>query len=94
MRLRNRNLSGLKFRRQHPIDIFIIDFYCHEKKLVIEVDGEIHKFRKTYDEARTAELERFGIKVIRFTNDQVENDTKEVLKQIQEVCETINTSFI
>ncbi|MBI9064006.1 MAG: DUF559 domain-containing protein [Marinilabiliaceae bacterium] len=94
VRLRNRKLCGLKFRRQHPIYFFIADFYCHEKKLVIEVDGEIHKFRRTYDEARTAELERLGIKVIRFTNDQVVNNMKEVLKHIQAVCETINASTI
>ena len=94
VRLRNRKLSGLKFRRQHPIYFFIADFYCHEKKLVIEVDGEIHKFRKTYDEARTVELERLGIQVIRFTNDQVVNNMKEELKHIQAVCEAIKASTI
>jgi len=71
--LKNRNLNGLKFRRQHPIHFYIADFYCHEKRLVIEVDGEIHKRRavKEHDENRSAELDRLGINVIRFTNDQV-----------------------
>ena len=53
--LRNRNLDGMKFRRQHPIDKFIADFYCHEKKLVVELDGAVHddKMNAQYDEART-----------------------------------------
>nr|MCU4177914.1 endonuclease domain-containing protein [Marinilabiliaceae bacterium N1Y90] len=62
-KLRDRQLAGLKFRRQHPIDLFIADFYCHEKRLVVEVDGEIHEYQKEYDEGRTAELERLGITV-------------------------------
>jgi very-short-patch-repair endonuclease len=88
-KLRNRQLSGFKFRRQHPIDIFIADFYCHEKKLVIEVDGLIHNSQKEYDEGRTAELNRFGITVIRFTNDDVRNNIREVCNQILEVCESL-----
>jgi very-short-patch-repair endonuclease len=65
--------DGFVFRRQHPIDIFIADFYCHKLKLVIEVDGEIHSNdeTQTYDDGRSGELERFGIKVIRFKNEEV-----------------------
>lgn len=61
-------LDGFKFRRQHPIDIFIADFYCHKAKLFIEIDGDIHDIREIheYDEGRTDELENYGIKVIRF----------------------------
>src|SRR5258706_10402671 len=68
--LRNRKLDGLKFRRQHPLDKFIADFYCHEKKLVVELDGAVHdeKANADYDEARTYELAGSGIKVIRFRN--------------------------
>jgi len=72
-KLRNKKIFKTKFRRQHPVDIFIVDFYCHEYKLVIEIDGEVHNNDESreYDLNRTAELEKFGIRVIRFTNDQV-----------------------
>jgi very-short-patch-repair endonuclease len=87
--LRNRNLDGLKFRRQHPIDKFIADFYCHEKKLVIELDGAVHdeKMNTQYDEARTYELKGSGIKVIRFRNSEVENNISFVLKEIRKTTE-------
>jgi very-short-patch-repair endonuclease len=82
--LRNKKLKGLKFRRQHPIDQWIADFYCHEKKLVIELDGGQHNDAevKENDEGRTYELEQLGIKVIRFTNAEVTNDIKKVLEAI------------
>lgn len=62
-----------KFRRQHPINIFIVDFYCHEYKLVIEIDGEIHFESKVkeYDIRRTKELQKFGITIVRFTNEEI-----------------------
>lgn len=79
--LKTKKLNGYKFRRQHPISHFIADFYCHELKLIIEVDGEIHQLseNKEYDENRTAELERFELKVIRYTNYEIENNLNEVL---------------
>jgi len=82
--LSNRKLFKTKFRRQHPINIFIVDFYNHEYKLVIEIDGEIHNYikRKEYDDGREYELERYGLKVIRFTNDQVLNKTDIVIDEI------------
>ncbi len=82
--LRNRKLNGLKFRRQHPIDKFIADFYCHEKKLVIELDGSVHddKMNAQYDEARTYELKELSIRVIRFRNSEVEKNIEFVLKKI------------
>ena len=66
--LRNRQLTGLKFRRQHPVSRFIADFYCHKIKLVIELDGGYHENKdvKIYDEARKDEIKRFGITVLRF----------------------------
>ncbi|WP_430814213.1 endonuclease domain-containing protein [Carboxylicivirga sp. RSCT41] len=88
-RLCNRKLGGLKFRRQHPIDIFIVDFYCHEKKLVIELDGKIHSFNKEYDSGRTAELNQYGIVVIRFTNEEVKNNIRLVCKKIYKVCSNL-----
>jgi cyclase len=82
-KLRNKQL-GVKFRRQHPIDIFIADFYCHEKKLVIELDGEIHNKPEIaeYDKNRTFEIEKNGIKVIRFTNQLVEFEIDNVIETI------------
>jgi very-short-patch-repair endonuclease len=85
--LRNRKLKGLKFRRQHPIDTFVLDFYCHERKLAIELDGSIHdgKLNKEYDEARTAMLGGLGIYTLRFRNDEVINNIESVLRKINEV---------
>ncbi len=89
--LRNRKLDGLKFRRQHPLDKLIPDFYCHEKKLAIEVDGSVHdsKEAKESDEGRTYELKELGITVLRFRNEEVLNDMSLVLKTIREIAESI-----
>lgn len=83
--LRNRKLDDLKFRRQHPVDIFILDFYCHEKKLAIEVDGEIHnnEEQKEWDDSRTVELTELGIHILRFTNEEVVNSVSEVINSIK-----------
>jgi very-short-patch-repair endonuclease len=71
-KLKDKNLFKIKFRRQHPIGKFIVDFYCHALKLVIEVDGEIHSLdRKDYDLGREADLKKLGISILRFKNDQV-----------------------
>lgn len=74
----------LKFRRQHPIDAYIVDFMCLPKRLVVEVDGEYHNNpeQKAYDEERTKVLNSLGFEVIRFSNDEVINNTKAVLKEI------------
>jgi very-short-patch-repair endonuclease len=82
--LKNRKLQGLKFRRQHPIHWYVADFYCHEKRLVIEVDGGIHMKTqvKEHDENRSAEFDRLGIHVIRFTNEQVLQTKEKVLEEI------------
>ena len=87
--LRNRNLE-YKFRRQHPIEFFIIDFYCAEAKLLIEIDGESHfqKAQMEYDQARTGYLETLGYKVIRFTNDDVRYNINTLLTRIIEQVET------
>ena len=86
-KLKDRKLFKSKFRRQHPINIFIVDFYCHKLKLVIEIDGEIHYEikAKEYDDGRSYELEKFGLKIIRFTNDQVTFNIESVTKKIQQV---------
>jgi len=84
--IRKKRLSGIIFRRQHPISQFIVDFYCHEAKLVIEIDGDIHENQenKEYDENRTFELEKLGLKVIRFKNEMITDNINEVLKILQE----------
>ena len=84
-KLKDRKVFKVKFRRQHPIDIFIVDFYCHELKLVIEIDGEIHSEYETkeYDLGRTAELEKYGIIVLRFSNNQVIHHIDYVINKIQ-----------
>jgi very-short-patch-repair endonuclease len=81
--LRDRAL-GYKFRRQHPIERFIVDFYCAQTKLCIEIDGAAHMDpdQRAYDLARTAYLEEMGYKVIRFTNDDVRYDLNGVIDKI------------
>lgn len=83
-KLRDRKIFNTKFRKQHPIGMFIVDFYCHEYKLVIEVDGEVHNDKESgeYDLGRSAELNKFGIKVIRFTNDDVIYNIDSVITRI------------
>jgi very-short-patch-repair endonuclease len=86
--LKGKKMLGLRFRPQHPIDIFIADFYCHSLKLVVEVNGGIHKSieRKEYDFGREGELENRGIKVIRFTNEEIENNITQERKEIERMC--------
>lgn len=86
--LRNRQ-NGFKFRRQHPIHKFIIDFYCAEAKLLIEVDGASHPepSQKEYDNARTEFLEGLGYKLIRFTNNDVLYNINAVIVEILRTVE-------
>jgi very-short-patch-repair endonuclease len=79
----NKSQLGVRFKAQHPIDIFVADFYCHKYKLVIEVDGEIHLSQIEYDENRTAELERLDLTIVRFTNDEVLNNIEQVIEKIK-----------
>lgn len=79
--------DGFKFRRQHPLGIFVADFYCHRLKLVIEVDGSIHKRKEVaeHDRYRQRLIEEDGMKVVRFTNEQIETDIENVIVAIQEL---------
>ena len=85
-RLRNRRLLGFKFRRQHQIGKYVTDFYCNEAKLVIECDGKIHEQRDNWhhDQARDAYLSALGVRILRFTNEQVLKETQHVLSVISE----------
>ena len=72
--LRHRYLDGHKFRRQHPVDIYILDFYCPELKLCIEVDGQSHDTDETvlYDARRTRILAAYGVTVVRLRNEHID----------------------
>lgn len=93
-KLRNRKLDDKKFLRQHPIfydltvteSFFVADFYCSEEKLIIELDGHYHKYRLKEDEERTEILNMLGLRVIRFSNEDVFNNIDNVLKLIEENC--------
>ena len=80
--LRDRQLGGLKFRRQHPVGNVILDFYCRSAKLAIELDGGVHDNQVEHDQARTEHLESYGLRVIRFRNEEVVYDLPSVLKRI------------
>ncbi|MBU0487797.1 MAG: endonuclease domain-containing protein [Bacteroidetes bacterium] len=90
-KLRNRKLNGLKFRRQHPANRFVADFYCHEIKLVVELDGSIHNdtTQQERDEGRTEMLRQHEITVIRFTNEDILYDLQKSLKKIKDVASEI-----
>jgi phosphoribosylformylglycinamidine synthase subunit PurQ / glutaminase len=83
--LRNRGLSAAKFRRQHAIDGFSVDFVCIEHKVIVELDGAIHDepTQKVYDEARQEQIEEQGFRVLRFRNQQVFERLDEVIEAIK-----------
>jgi very-short-patch-repair endonuclease len=85
--LRGRQLTGVKFRRQHPIGPFIVDFCCVERGLVVELDGGQHAERSDVDERRTRVLERFGYRVLRFWDNDVLRNFDAVLERISEALE-------
>ena len=91
--IRNNKL-GVKFRRQHPIEAFILDFYCHELKLGIEVDGSIHEYgdNQLYDAGRTIQLNEYEIRIIRFRNEEVLNDGDGVVGRIKDLIQYLSTS--
>jgi very-short-patch-repair endonuclease len=86
--LRNRQLNGLKFRCQHPIESFVVDFYCPQHRLVIEVDGSVHDQQIEYDTARSESLHLLGYRVIRFRNREVISNLSQVLQQIVAAIES------
>ncbi len=87
-----KNQLGVRIRRQHPVWKYIADYYCHELKLIIEIDGEIHllKESKEYDVGRESTLNEFGIEIIRFTNDQVINEIELVIEEITEKIKNLS----
>jgi len=84
-RIKNRKLKGLKFRRQHPIDCYIADFYCHDLKMVIEIDGNYHSTedQSKYDFNRDGEMKEYGIFIKRITNKEVINNFENTINLLE-----------
>ena len=85
--LRNRQMEGCKFRRQHSMDRYVLDFYCNELILGIEADGEYHEdpVQKFYDDDRTENLENQDVRILRFPNEMIYHHVEEVLFKIRSV---------
>jgi very-short-patch-repair endonuclease len=83
--LNDRTRFKYKFRRQHPINIYIVDFYCHSLKLIIEIDGGYHmtENQQKYDLERERDLQLFGLKVIRFKNTEITGNIEKVISEIK-----------
>jgi very-short-patch-repair endonuclease len=80
--LRNGQVGGLKFRRQHPIGPYVVDFFCHSSRLVVEIDGMSHAEKAEHDAARTQYLESQNLQVLRVTNGDVMCDLDAVTREI------------
>ncbi len=80
--LRRKGLSGLKFRRQQPIDSYIVDLICFEKRIIIEIDGGQHALEREKDAERDNYLKRNGFKILRFWNNEVLQNMEGVLEEI------------
>jgi len=81
--IRDRKFNNLKFRRQHVIEGFVLDFYCHELRIGIEIDGGIHNKRKDYDRIRQEIVESEGITIIRVTNREIAENKRVILERIK-----------
>lgn len=93
--VRDRRFQGPKFYRQHPLFVdldggetfFVADFYCHERKLVVEIDGKIHDYHKQHDAARTEGINGLGVSVVRFRNEEIESNMDGVLERLRRILE-------
>ncbi|TMI61650.1 MAG: endonuclease domain-containing protein [Bacteroidetes bacterium] len=85
------NQLGVRFKRQHPIWLYIADFYCHELKLVIEIDGSVHNIKEVMenDIIREDDIKSFGIKVVRFKNYEIRNEIENVIEKMKAVINEI-----
>jgi very-short-patch-repair endonuclease len=90
-KLNKNQVLGLQFRRQHPIDKFIADFFCPKIKLIIEIDGSIHDIPEhhNHDLGRTDILNDFGITVVRFSNEQIITEIDYTVNQIEKISEKL-----
>jgi very-short-patch-repair endonuclease len=82
---------GVEFHRQVPIDEFIVDFYCHELRLVIEVDGNSHDFKYEYDQQRQMKLEDLGLTIVRFGDQEIKRDMFNVLRALEITISRLKT---
>ena len=89
--LQGRRLSGLKFTRQKPLDRYVVDFYCAELMLAIEIDGDSHDARGRYDEARTRRLNALGVEVVRYANAEVMGNVEGVYVDLQKRISDMRT---
>ena len=92
--LRGRRLDGLRFRRQHPVGRFVLDFYCPIHKLAVEVDGEVHDSQQERDAERTAVIEAHGYRVVRFRNEEVMQNLPAVLDGIRTVISSASPPLL
>ena len=91
--VKNRQHQGIKFFRQHPIFVkymnhdsfFIADFYSRERHVVVEIDGKSHEYQKDYDELRSELINRLGVRVVRFSNEEIERDLPKVLERLEKI---------
>jgi very-short-patch-repair endonuclease len=83
-KLKANQILGLRFKPQHPIELFIVDFYCHRCKLVIEIDGDSHLRKEELfrDQIKTESLTNLGLTILRFTNEDVENNIDSVIRRL------------
>jgi very-short-patch-repair endonuclease len=87
--LRDRRLAGFKFRRQHAIDRFVVDFFCPEAAMIIEVDGAVHEKQVEQDQERQEFLTEMGFHFLRYSNDQVISQLEGVLAEIRRTIEVL-----
>src|SRR6266536_4657426 len=84
--LRHNRLDGLQFRRQQIIAPYIVDFYCHSRALIVEVDGDIHDLQQDYDAERDSNLIAYGFRVLHVSNEDVKQNLLEVIQRIKQAC--------
>ncbi len=92
--LRNRQIAGVKFRRQVPVDKYIVDFLCEDAKVIIELDGGQHQQQAVYDEQRRAVLEAYGYIVLRYWNNEVLENVEGVLQEIEDATNNSGNTSI
>jgi very-short-patch-repair endonuclease len=91
--LRRKQFHGYKFYRQHPIASYIADFYCPKLRLVVEIDGKIHRVRKGYDDARTDVLNGMNLTVIRYSNENILTELSRVLIHLKKITDLLASSL-
>ncbi|MCD4818145.1 MAG: endonuclease domain-containing protein [Candidatus Cloacimonetes bacterium] len=93
-KIRNKQISNLRFRRQYSIDKYVVDFFCPQLKLAIKIDGKVHlkNHSKQYDDVRQNEIESLGINFLRFSNSLIRNDIYSVIETIKDFKKRNNPS--